>query len=110
MEGHLENGHHVAQRSPRPEILFLFPRLGHSNIAALVTLHADVIGQPARQACGVHDVRVDASSGSTSGLPRGNMTLTGAVAILAAHSQLRQRWSSIRPHAVRHRLRTTTMA
>jgi hypothetical protein len=110
MERHLENSDHVVQRHPRPEILFLFPGLGHANIASLVAPHADVIGQPARQACGVYDVRVYASHRRAPRLPLGDVPLTRAVAILAAHRQLRKRRILIRPHAVPHRLRTPAVA
>jgi hypothetical protein len=88
VERHLENGRHIVERSPRPEILFLLPWLDHANVAALVAFHADVIGQPAWQARGVHDVGVDVSGRSASGLPLGNVPFTGAVASLAADRQL----------------------
>ena len=44
------------------------------------------------------------------GLPLANVPLTGTVAILTAHRQLCKRRISIRPRAVRHRLRAPAVA
>src|SRR5258708_40320030 len=43
IERHFENSDHLIQGSARPEVLFLFPRLCHPSVSALVTFHTDVI-------------------------------------------------------------------
>lgn len=50
-----ENGDGVVQGSTRAEIQVALARLQHSDVASLVTIHADVVRQKEWKLCGVNN-------------------------------------------------------
>ena len=103
-----EDRNRLNQPRTRPEIRILPPRQQHPRIAALMALHANVLGQPRRQPIRIHD-RCVRHRHSRSARSFGHMQRARPMAVLAPDGKFAKRRILEQPIPSRHRFRPPRM-
>ena len=83
----------------------ILPRLQYPRFASLVAVHADVVGQPAREPGGVDDRPVRAASSSNPLCALLHVQLPGSMTVLAANGRLLEWRIAIEAVSLADRLR-----
>src|SRR5213593_707740 len=87
-DGKLEDRDRLVQRSSRAKVGVIFSRLQYTRIPCLVTVHADVVGQPAGEPGRIDNCPVDRTRNRHTSSALLNMQLPGSVTVLTTDREL----------------------
>ena len=86
-EGHFKDRHRLVKGGSRTKVEEVLSGLQHPCVRLLVTLHADVVGEPARQPSRIHDAKVCAGARRSAFRASLHMQLAWSMTPFAADSQ-----------------------